>query len=384
MFLWGYSKWLHDSVVNAGIEKVYFFSRDGLIMKSAFDSLYSDIETYYLEVSRRALRVPVLWMNYEFEYVLDMISPSKLVPIATIFDGVGLNIKDYHELIKKYGFELTTCFDRSGLLNNNQLMEMYKQLGSDIERVSKHEYELLVKYIKQNDLKGEFAIVDIGWSGGMQRYLCETLDALGIEHEVKGFYIGVADYYKRNKIVVPSLDLNGYLFDFSHDVKAVDRRSPFVGLFETLFLEQAGSVKNYVEWNGVIKGNRLDYEYIQNGKQTYELKCVQKIQAGALDFVRKFGNRNINLSAVELFKGMGKTGLKPTNEDLELFADFRFFDEGETQCLAKPKSKFWYIVHIKAFKKDFLLSRWKIGFMKRLLKIKLPYEKLYRYMLRFK
>lgn len=384
MFLWGYSKWLHDSVESAEIENIYFFSRDGLIMKRAFDSIYTDVNTYYLEVSRRALRVPMLWMNHEFEHVLDMISPSKLVSLATIFDGVGLNIENYKNLIKKYGFKLATCFDRNELLRNKKLREMYHQLESDIEKVSRKEYELLVKYIKQNNLKGKFAIVDIGWSGGMQRYLCEILDMLCIDYQIKGYYIGVADYYKRNQSVVPSLDLNGYLFDFSHDKKAIDKRSPFVGLFETLFLEQDGSVKNYIETNGVIKGNRLDYEYVQNGEPTHELKCVQRIQVGALDFVKRFGNKNIHLPATILFKGIEETGLRPTKKDLKLFADFRFFDEGETHCLANPKSLFIYALHIKEFKKDFLLSRWKIGFMKRMMKLNLPYENMYRYMLRFK
>lgn len=384
MFLWGYSKWLHDAVIDSQIKKIYFFSRDGLIMKKAFDNLYNDVETHYLEVSRRALRVPVLWMNYEFEHVLDMISPSKLVPLATIFDGVGLNIEDYKSLIKKYGFDVDTSFDRNELLNNKKLIEMYKQLEGDIESISKKEYQLLVKYIKQNNIKGKFAIVDIGWSGGMQRYLCETLNMLKIQNEIKGYYIGVAEYFKRNKKVIPSLNLNGYLFDFSHSESDTDIRSAFVGLFETLFLEQDGSVKNYIEENNEIKGNRLPYEYMQHGKPTRELESVQKIQKGALEFVRKFGNKNIQLSATTLFEGIKRTGLQPTKKDLKLFADFRFFDEGETQCLAKPKSLLYYMVHIKEFKRDFLMSRWKIGFMKRLMKLNLPYERMYKFLLKFK
>ena len=377
MFLCGYSKWLHDSLISARIKKVYFFSRDGLIMKRAFDSLYQDIETHYIEVSRRALRVPVLWINYEFEHVLDMISPSKLIPLSTIFDGVGLNIEDYKDLVHEYGFETTTFFDRHDILKNNQLKNLYKQLTPDIENVSKQEYKLLVKYLKQNNMVGKFAIVDIGWSGGMQRYLCETFDKLGIEHNIKGYYIGVADYFRRNKTVIPELDLNGYLFDFSHDKNAVDKRCPFVGLFETLFLEQSGSVKNYVEEDGIIKGNRLDYEYIENGEPTYELKCVKKIQEGAIDFVKRFGDRDIGLDAATLFKGIEETGLKPTKKDLAMFADFRFFDEGEMQYLAKPKSLIYYAAHANKLKRDFLLSRWKIGFMKRLFKIKLPYNEIY-------
>lgn len=384
MFLWGYSKWLHKSVKDSDIKDVYFFSRDGLIMKKAFDALYNDVQTHYLEVSRRSLRVPILWMNYELSHVINMISPSKLVSLTTIFDGVGLDINNYRSLIEKYGFTAETTFDRKELLGNKNLNRLYSELGTDIEAVSKKEYELLVKYIDQNHLSGKFAIVDIGWSGGMQRYLIETLNKLGIDASIKGYYIGVADYYKRNIEVVPNLDLNGYLFDFLHDKNAKDKRSAFVGLFETLFLEQGGSVKNYRVENENVTANRLPYEYLGNGKPTFEYRNVMDIQRGALDFIKRFGDMDLNVSADTLYEGLSETGLKPKKEDIDMFADFRFFDEGETLYLAKPKSVFYYIFHVGNLKRDFLSSRWKIGFMKRLSKISLPYEEMYRAMLKYK
>lgn len=384
MFLWGYSKWLHKSVKDSDIKDVYFFSRDGLIMKKAFDALYNDVQTHYLEVSRRSLRVPILWMNYELSHVVNMISPSKLVSLTTIFDGVGLDINNYRSLIEKYGFTFETTFDRKELLENKNLNSLYSELEADIETVSKKEYELLVKYIDQNHLSGNFAIVDIGWSGGMQRYLIETLNKLGIDAGIKGYYIGVADYYKRNKEVVPDLDLNGYLFDFLHDKNAKDKRSAFVGLFETLFLEQGGSVKNYRVESENVTANRLPYEYLENGKPTFEYRNVMDIQRGALDFIKRFGDMDLNVSADTLYEGLSETGLKPKKADIDMFADFRFFDEGETLYLAKPKSIFYYIFHVGNLKRDFLSSRWKIGFMKRLFKISLPYEEMYRAMLKYK
>lgn len=384
MFLWGYSKWLHKSIKSANICNVYFFSRDGLLMKKVFDTLYDDVNTHYLEVSRRSLRVPILWMNHDLEHVINMISPSKLVSLVTIFDGVGLNINNYVELIEKYGFNLDTTFDRNEILKDKNLNALYSELDKDIDKISKQEYELLVKYIKQNKLSGNFAVVDIGWSGGMQRYLIELLNKLGIESNVIGFYIGVADYYKRNTEVIPSLDLNGYLFDFLHDKNAIDKRRAFVGLFETLFLEQGGTVKNYKYENGKLISNRMPYEYLEDGKPTFEYRAVMDIQKGALDFSKRFGDKDVSLSADVLYEGLYKTGLEPKKCDIDMFADFRFFDEGETQYLAKPKSAVFYLFHIKDLKKDFLSSRWKIGFMKRLFKINLPYESMYRAMLKYK
>lgn len=384
MFLWGFSKWLHESLLNENIQKVYFFSRDGLIMKQAFDMLFDDIETHYLEVSRRALRVPILWKNYSLDQVIDMISPSKMVSLSSVFDGLGLNMHDYTGLLTTYNYSFETYFDRKELVNNKKFAEFYQELSADIESNSRNEYDLLVKYLDQHNIKGKFAIVDIGWSGGMQRYLKETLDTLKISNNITGYYIGIADYYKRNIKAVPSLNLNGYLFDFSKHTTEIDKRKPFVGLFESLFLEQDGSVEKYIDDNGVIKAKRFSYEYFENGKPTEEFQAIKKLQRGALDFVKNFGNPSIEISADQLFYGLEQTGLFPKKQDIKLFADFQFFDDGEINYLAKPQHLLTYLLHIKQLKKDFLMCRWKIGFLKRLLKIKLPYQTIYNYLSKYK
>lgn len=385
MFLWGYCKWLHNSLKKEHIQKVYFFSRDGLIMKNAFDILYQDVQTYYLEVSRRSLRVPVLWKNHSFEMMLNILSPSKLISISMIFDCVGLKIDDYEGLLNQFGYTKESVFDRKTIAQQKRLRDLYDSLSGDIEKNSRKEYQNLAAYIKQESLGGRFAVVDIGWSGGMQRFLDETLTSLNIYHEIKGYYIGVAEYCKRNLMVMPNLDLNGYLFDFCNDSNAVDKRSPFVGLFETLFLERAGSVCNYsIKKDGSVVANRLPYEYRIDGQYSDEYKCVEKIQQGSLNFVKRFGNIQIDVLPSILFSGIEQVGLRPIRKDINMFAHFRFFDEGDCTCLAKPKSLFYYIFHIKNAKNDFLSCRWKIGFMKRLFIIPLPYARIYRWLLKYK
>lgn len=389
-FLWGYVTWLYRKFQENKLDKVYFFSRDGYIMKKAFDAVYpkNDIDTYYLEVSRRSLRIPILWMDYDFDTVLDMISPSKMVSLKTIFDGVGLDIRNYSSLIKEYSFNVDTKFDRKNIKNNSQLKKMYSELEKDIVSKSKEEYENLKKYLSEKNIHGRFAIVDIGWSGGMQRYLEKTLKKLDIENDIYGYYIGVASYYKRN-IRESNLNLNGYLFDFKNNPNSSDKRSSFVGLFETLFLEQAGSVENYSEQDGSMKANRLPYEYIIDGKEMPEVRKVHNIQNGAMEFIKdvmknRFIFNKMNFSSDVLFSGIYQTGTSPNKDDLALFANFGFYDEGEDAKLANPKSLIFYIFNLKRFKSDFLASRWKIGFMKQLFKLDLPYERLYKLLLNFK
>lgn len=392
-FLWGYVKWIHEQLVENKINKVFFFSRDGYIMEKAFNLLYpnSTIDVHYLEVSRRSLRVPILWIDHSFETMLGMVSPSKKVTLKSIFSCVGLNMDNYTELLREYGFNKESYFDRNSIQNNKGLIALYGKLSKDIDLVSGEEYKRLKEYLIQEKVNGKFGIVDIGWSGGMQRFLSEGLDKLNIKHQIKGYYIGVADYYTRNTRMLPSLDLNGYLFDFKNDPHAVDERCSFVGLFETLFLEQDGSVKNYSysERDKRIIANRYPYEYIVDGKKTDEQINIEMLQAGALDFIRKaqqdyFLNNIFSYSATELFKGIKKTGQQPQKEDLKLFADFEFLDEGEEKKLANPESISYYLLHPQDLKSDFLGSRWKIGFMKELLKGNLPYQKMYTWLLRYK
>lgn len=389
-FLYFYSKWLLETANENKINKIYFFSRDGWIMKKIFDSINKDkkIESFYLEVSRRSLRVPILWLNPDIRSIVDMLSSSKILYLKSFFEDIGLDINDYLDLIDEFGFNKNTFFEAKEILSNQNFVDLYEKIKPDMINNSKAEYKNLVDYIKQNDLCGKFMIVDIGWAGSMQRYLKSTLDLLKIKNEIIGCYVGIADYYKKNIINGNDLNMFGYLFDFKNNKNDLDKRRSFVGLFETLFLEQGGSVKKYYKKDNLIKAERFKYEYIQNGKPTIELSSVEKIQNGALDFSLNFSLcdnlTSLSLSANDVFTGIERIGTKPCLKDVKQFGDFKFLDEGIVSYLAKPRSIFYYSFNISKLKLDFITSRWKVGFLKRLFKIHISYDKIYKFLLKYK
>ncbi len=386
MLLWGFSKWLADNIKRQHIERVYFFSRDGLIMKKAFDLCNNDssIRTYYLEVSRRSLRVPVLWKKCEYKDVIQMLSTSRLKTISSIFDGVGLDINGYKEEIHKFGYNEMTFFDCNKLLEDRNFEALFHRIKKDIISNSYNEFLALKDYLKQSGVEGKFAVVDIGWAGGMQRYLSESLSVMGIEHSIEGYYMGVIDRCKKNIEALPEINLNGYLFDFQHDKLAKDTRGGFVGLFESLFMEKRGSVMKYgnLPDSHKMTAVRYPYEYLQEGQISFEGTAIETIQQGALDFIRKINKiqlfQNFTFTPELLFQGIKQTGDKPDKKALDLFAEFSFFDDGEVNKLASPGSVFDYMKNLEMLKHDFLSSRWKIGFMKQIFRIPLPYEYLYR------
>ncbi len=382
--LYGFVNWLHDEAVAKGIKKLFFFARDGYIMKQAYEACVDDrgIQTRYLEVSRRSLRGPVLWMDCSFETILKMVVNAKLISLASIFDGLGLDIDRYNEVIKKYKLTENTIFDRGTIVDDIRLKKLLEHIRNDIIVNSKKEYVLLQAYLRENHVEGKFGVVDIGYAGSMQRYMQQVLTKMGIKHDISGFYFAVADFYKKNMLPNVKLDLNGYLFDFQHDDDSIDTRSSFVGLFETLFLEQGGSVKRYIKKDEHLSVERYPYEYEKDGVPTADLLKIRKVQQGAMDFLRKASKDRLlpklRCSTDEYFYGLYMTGTNPSQFDIDLFSDISFYDEGITEKLAAPKEIFYYAFHPKQFKIDFLRCRWKIGFLKRLFKVCLPYQRIYR------
>lgn len=381
--LWGYSHWIHQMAVKEDIHELYFFARDGWIMKRAYDTCISDsdVKTHYLEVSRRSLRVPILWRNFDYDKVLSMVVNAKLVSIASVFDGVGLDIKDYSDKLQEFHIDKDTVYDRTTIMEDKNLKALLMVLKDTIISNSKLEYEALSSYLELEGVNGKIAVIDIGYAGSMQRYLQQALSTLHIEHEITGFYLAVAEYYKKNDSPENPIDLYGYLFDFKHEKNAIDTRSSFVGLFESFFLEQGGSVKRYVKSADGLIVERYPYEYYRDGKPTEDYKKIKSLQQGALDFINIAAKNRIlemfDFSVDDLFYGIHQTGINPDRSDLDLFANIEFYDEGVTEKLASPQSIFCYLGHIKDLKRDFLACRWKIGFMKKLFKMNLPYQKMY-------
>ena len=383
--LYGYVNWIHAEAINKGVKNLFFFARDGYIMKQAYETCIDDesVEVRYLEVSRRSLRVPVLWMDCSYETILKMVVNAKLVNLESIFEGLGLEIDEYIDKINKHGLKKDSIFDRKTIGDDVHLHGLIEDLKSDIIANSKQQYELIKKYLSDNKVSGRFGVVDIGYGGSMQRYLQQILTMLGIEHCVSGFYLGVADFYTKNMIADVPLELNGYLFDFQHDKNSEDKRSSFVGLFETLFLEQGGSVKKYILNGDIVGVERYPYEYEVNGRPTDDLLKVRQIQKGAIDFVKRAAKDKLLESTLkcqpdEYFYGIYITGTNPEISDLRQFGDIKFYDEGIIQKLAAPKGILHYMIKPNELKKDFLQCRWKTGFLKRMLKVNLPYQKIYK------
>ena len=107
---------------------------------------------------------------------------------------------------------------------------------------------------------------------------------------------------------------------------------------------------------------------------------ISEIQSGAIEFCEQFNGLISALGVVFpdelLYRRLIDVGLRPSLKEAKLIGDISFYD-GRVYKLASPRSFIYYLFHPKKFKSDFIGSRWKTAFLKRLFKLPLGYDKLY-------
>lgn len=382
--LYGFITWLRNDLKKNDFKHVLFLARDGYIMKKVYDQMNCDdsIESEYFEASRRSLRVPTYDKSMDYHDMLKVLTVPNLTNPSQILDSWGLNQENYENQLLDLGFKLDSSIKRDSLESDTKFKKFFEDIKDDIFDNSAKELESLEMYLSRFNFSEKTAIVDIGWGGSMQRFLTDTLNKMNVKNNIHGYYVGLTkkslDNLKKN-----GLKAKGYAFD-AMNKDDPDMERPFVGLFETLFLEQAGSVKKYTIQNDSVSVERYPYEYIENGKKRKEIGYVKEIQKGALDFNRDFYKtytaRFLGFNRQIMFSNLYQVGVDPTLSDISLFGDFEFFNNGTKVYLANPKSMLFYSMNISSLRKDLYDSQWKIGFLKKVLKLKFDYRLIFNFL----
>lgn len=384
--LYGFICWLLNQMTEAGIEQVLFMARDGYIMQKAYKALGYDqiISNQYFEVSRRSLRVPAICKSAELADIMNNNSLIALSSIEQLMDNFGLDANQYTALIDRYHFGGDKRFNRDELVTDESFNAFYEEIKPAVQKNAEKEMTELLRYLSQFDFSKKTGIVDIGWGGTMQRHLVRTLNDYQINNNITGYYLGMSKRWKNQTDNKDLYKAKGYLFDCLNKEESYDMVIPFRSLFETLFLEQKGSVKCYQSEGKKTVAIRYDYEYEQDGKPLPEAVAVKSIHDGAIDFIKA-----INESKIKGYIGtdpetmlyyLYQTGTDPCADDLDHFGDFVYFDNGKGNMLAPKRRLAKYIINPKRFIRDFSDAQWKVGFLKRALKIPLPYKSIYMFL----
>jgi HAD superfamily hydrolase (TIGR01549 family) len=289
---WGYSlvgpllvsfvDWLLRTSRADGIRKLYFLSREGKIIQQAYDSWCEGIEDHpnseYLIASRRAAGVAAIT---GLEDILDIAKTNyyqnTLENFLLIRYGLTLSEEKWQECDRLFNLGRDTLIT---VLNRQvkHLAPLLEALEPEIKAQAEKEREAFLHYLEEKGLgmKGEKAVVDIGYGGSVQGYLNKLLS-----QEVHGYYM-MTDVRSQRVARLWKVLLRGCFVENSS--QSADAPLIYLKSFniEKLLSSNEAQVEFYEpDDSGKIKGHFRDLTPME--QECAELR--NELQKGALEYI---------------------------------------------------------------------------------------------------
>lgn len=370
--LYGFTKWLDNITRNDDIDMVLFMSRDGFIMKKSFELLGAKRQSKYLYGSRRAFTVPLLWKCETIEDVRRLIPFPHRMSMKDFVERLGLENYSYDNSF--FNIDIEKKYENDSLFEQPYFNRCYQKIMEEAKANSYSEYKNIARYIKSLNLHGNVGMVDIGYHGSIQFAFEKLLEELKIDAQVSGYYVVIAN--EPSHISQKDIKAIGYLGDCNRNQDIYKRIRKFVPLFELAFLAPHGSTKNFSMDNGRVNPALYDFEY---ERRISDYNQVREFQNGAIEFCALLNKTGLGdlmkLTPEIVMLNYIRMGTKPTMKEAMVWGDLSFF-EYSTHLIAKPRP-YRYYLQLARLRDDFMNSYWKIGFLKRICRISIPYELIY-------
>ncbi len=365
ILLVGFCKWVHDQN-EKNKAKIFFFSRDGYIVKQAYKILYPREETNYFYVSRRSLALPSMKDAKSVEDIIDSLVLPPIFSIDVLLEALNIDSKRVKSELKKLDINKEDKFKRSTIKENQKILEILRAFFDEIVVNAKNQYHVFSKYLVQEQFEGEVAIIDIGWHNSLQKQIIKMMDD---NITIRGYYVGV---YKNAHHFSSKNTAMGYMYSYGNKMNNQFKTFSFVSLFETMFLAHEGTTIGYKEEKGKVIPLLSPYEY---QKEKNSLYIVENFQKGALKFVEDYKDNNLSIrlnSNICSYKIL-KFGSHPTKKSIEMFENISFENYKVHNIINYNKKSLYYFLHPKEMVKDFYTSGWRVAFLKKLFKVPFPY-----------
>lgn len=197
--LFGFCSWVVESAWEKGLHRLYFLARDGYLLREIAQMICEErgygIHCRYLYASRLAWRLPACHLCQEegLRYVLD--------------GALRLTFRGMMERLRANESQRRACARWANVPQNQmdapltekerrqigQRLQNSREFCRLLEENSRKAYGPAMAYLQQEGLlNGEpVALVDTGWTGGMQHTLRLLLESAGCQSPLIGFYFGL-------------------------------------------------------------------------------------------------------------------------------------------------------------------------------------------------
>ena len=362
--LYGYTNWLYKELRANNINKVFFLTREGALLKAAFDRMYpaSNIESRLINVSRTATAVPILQEAESFDDILTYIFVSRArFSLQNFYESCGLTDKEIDKIEEETKIMRKTPISKLSIDEKNIIFSRAKP---NIIKRSRNQKYLISGYLKNKGFNGKIAVADVGWHGTIQN----ALQKIFPENEIYGFYVGKCTM--RNAKAVKNAE--GFLFDDKKNERILREVTFTVRIFEILFLSTDGSTISY--------GYDKDKGYYPIKRKPEQAKentsFIHILQKEALRFVDDFNKSHmdeiVKISSDNYCKFYRALVNPPRMRIVNQFEKFIYLAVEEEKLVARHNMAY-YFMHPLVLKNDFLNNSCKLFFLKSLFKLPLPY-----------
>ena len=338
----GFTQWLYRRAKKLGIKELYFLSRDGWVLKQAYDRLYSHLsdspKSHYLYSSRRtAMVASIRTVSDIVEVASQNFNARKLSDFLESRFGVDANqISD--KTFSKYGFKKDSMV--SPYFENGKLIEFLKDIADVIIDNSNVERNAYLDYLNDEGfikacLNKSVAVVDIGYSGSMQYYLKKTTEC----EILHGFYFLThhhsRDYFEDDHFEGFLQNLDDHKISYRHGL------NDHVFIFEAALSSPEGSL---IKIEGTGKNRKL--VFLEAEEEIIRRDALLRTHHGVMAFINelkaRFGSYTYDIEFSSLLSShlILNFANNPNCIDAKIFVDHEVENVfgGGSVCLISPVS----------------------------------------------
>lgn len=371
--LLGYVRFIMSRLRGRGIEKVYFLSRDGFILKQVYDLLSAGHpagelpESCYLYASRRAL-------NFAAITAIDPATENWLaegirLTVADFLQRIHIDPQQHLEAIRSCGFTGPEHAVVGGHEYTN-LRQLYHVLEGPIVDAAATERAAYIDYLKSNGVteQSPLVLVDVGWMTSIQHSFSRLLESAFPQLKVEGFYIG--SYPEARQRSSERSRHHHYLMEYGQPAEAMRIIRHCVCLLEFFF---AAPEKTFLRIERAADGT-LRPVCADKHENERDLPALAQIHDGILEFVRE-AHALAPRCSFEIAPEWPLALLQrllgnPTAEEAERLGELQYADGYGAYfhhtCMARPSG--WRALGLskRDWKREFKATHWPMGYYKRL------------------
>lgn len=364
----GYIQWLMKALKREKMDAVYFLSRDGKIMKEAFDLItpfYGEtMPSSYLYASRRALQMARIRKIDSLALLYISTSSAKL-PVSEYLERIGMDPEAHVDAMRQVGLN-----GKGHIIDSpedkQKIQQFFRLIEPEVLRYVEKEREAALGYYQSQGLLDEskrHALVDIGW-GGMMLYALSDM----LQKEpgyLTGFYLGTTPL--AHKVANQGFPLHSYLFHLGEPHDYASAAYQCLEIVELLFSATHGSLAHFIK-----EGEAYIPVLDEVDCSPERIQAIEQLQAGALEFIRNMMPLLSQYPHIRIQPYVAMRPLKtilttPTKSEVNMF---RFLthvqDISATECnrmiVPTPPSLLYLLLRPFAYADMYKRIYWKRGF----------------------